>query len=700
MVKYVDPNRVFEILSRRNLILVAPTGSGKTHSIVLASKELLGKGIFNKIVITEPSRAAVAEVFRKVTSLIGEGVIGRDDSDARLEPNWKMNEVWRKPIIATTYERLDSVLISSADKITERALFVIDEAHQLTDENRATTLINVLAYLKMYGARVALLSATMPEVDELSNYLSAEVYSLSERPVKIEVDEVPVIYNSRVFRGSRGYYYYKVKVFMDWLENNNKKLLDLAPVYIYVPSRRWSEWVANEIRRRMDEKGIKVNIVYHHAGLPYQKRKEIENEIIKKNPKIHVVVGTDTLSHAVNASFKTVVIMGMTRFTPRGVEIQKPEIIKQAMGRAGRPGYYDKGKVVILYTPDELPNVSDALKGIYHGVEEPSDYLALVLRLIYTKRDPDVWARYAYKVDREKVRRAIEIGREIGLITGDSEKYRLSLLGRVVAKEYLPSEAIPPLLMIDEGPFGKVLENLEGYGFKDWEITYYLANLISFYTSKIWRIESDLSRFPLTDSISVDLNNWMVLMLNKVNDIVLKGIEEDKTNEVLDKIDNLKQIVPGLLELERNDEYKGVGGFLLPSGVLGVFGAKESGHVDSIAESVRKASQVLENYVRESILAERPYNPQIMYTARGLAILMRAYRIALKKIPDYPVKLFHDALPLIGIIGEKHVKPHHLVNLYIKAIAEEKQLKETINETAEKRGENVNRKTNRELQPN
>ena len=692
-LKYVDPNKIYDILLRRNLILIAPTGSGKTHGIVVASRKLLETGTFKKVIITEPSRAAVGEVVRKVTKLIGEGVIGRDDSDARLEPNWKMSEVWRKPVIATTYERLDSVLISSASEIVKDTLFVIDEAHQLTDENRATTLVNVLAYLKMYNARVALLSATMPEVKELSEYLSAEVYSLTERPVKVEVDEVPVSYNIRSFKGASWYYHFKIKALVEYLEKNKQNIADIAPVYIYVPSRKWSERVANELKRIMDDKGIKVNIVYHHAGLPHQKRREIENEIIKKNPKIHVVVATDTLSHAVNASFKTVVIMGITRFTPSGLEIQKPEIIKQAMGRAGRPGYYDTGKVIILYTPFEIMNVSDALRGIYHGVEQPNDYLALVLRLIYTKRDPEVWAKYAYKIDKEKISYSMDIGREIGLITGEQGNYKLSLLGRVVAKEYLPSEAIPPLLMIDEGPFGKVLEDMERYRFEDWEITYYLASLLSFYTSKLWRIEGDLKRLAITDTVSVDLNNWMVGMMNKVNFIVLSGLtydEETKLNRILDKVDLLKQVVPGLVELGRNEQYKGVGGFILSGGVLSVFGVQESGHVDSIAESVRKSSQVLENYIKEAILSGRQYNPQLVNTSRGLAVLMRAYRIALKKIPDYATKLFHDALPLIGLIGERQVRPHQLVNMYVRTIAEEKQLEETINET--RKGERMRNK--------
>ena len=666
---YVDEKRVASILSRHNLLLVAPTGTGKTRGVVLGGKLLLENKTFDRIVITEPTRAAVGEVVRKVTKYIGPEFVGRDDSDARLLPKWNPSREWSKPFVATTYERLDSILITNGDKIVDRTLFIMDEAHQLTDPNRSTTLMNILAYLKMYNARVALLSATMPEIEGLANYLSAEVYSITGRPVKITVDRVEIPSSIEII-GSANYYETKLNRLLRWINENKIDIKELTPIYVYVPSRRWSERIA----QRLKDNFPSLNIRFHHAGMPYQERKEIESEIVKKNPSIDIVVGTDTLSQSVNTAFKTVILLGLTRFKPHSIEVQKPEIMKQAMGRAGRPKYHNEGRVIVVYTYWERNNVERAISGAYNSVEEPSDYLALVLRLIYTGRDPSVWSKYAYKVSGEKINKAIDIGAKIGLIHIENG-YNLSRLGKIVAKEYLPSESIPPLLLIDEGPIGEMLVAPEKYGVEKWQVVYYTAFLISYFSSRGWRIVGDIENKvlgmygnPIYESM-VNISDKMVHIL---------GIEKpDVTNRIFDKMKLLAEISNGINEMLENESI-GTGNFILSPTVLSVFAAKNVGYVDSLAESVRKGGQVLETYMRARLLLDRSFTINDISHARGLSTLMKAYRLSLKKVPAYSNALFMEGIPEIGVIGSKRINHEELLSLFIASIIQSKPLKEIL----------------------
>lgn len=225
---------VNSINSYQPLMVISPTGSGKTSSII---KYALKQNVYDRVVFALPTKAAIREIFNKIKMYTED--VGRDDSDARLEENFNSSEVWKKRIVVTSYERLLSELISDQDNFMNN-LIVIDEAHLLLSEGRNCTLQEILAYYTYLKEKmrinVVLLSATMPEVDELSQYLGAKVICMKERPVDLEIRRIRLKKQSR-----ENYYLSKAHAFIDYVKEGNLDLNKYKQILVYTNTRKSAE---------------------------------------------------------------------------------------------------------------------------------------------------------------------------------------------------------------------------------------------------------------------------------------------------------------------------------------------------------------------------------------------------------------------------------------------------------------------------
>jgi helicase len=102
----------------------------------------------------------------------------------------------------------------------------------------------------------------------------------------------------------------------------------------------------------------------YHAGLQYPERKKIE-ELFGQG-KIHTVVTTAALAAGVDFPASQVVFESLAM----GIEWLNVHEFNQMLGRAGRPGYHDKGLVYILAEPG---------RRFSSGRSESEDEMALAL---------------------------------------------------------------------------------------------------------------------------------------------------------------------------------------------------------------------------------------------------------------------------------------------------------------------------------
>ena len=191
-----------------NLVLSAPTGSGKTVIMELAICRLLNvlKDERFKVIYQAPTKSLCAERFRdwnrKFSALKLQCAELTGDTDYT-----QLRSVQNSEIIITTPEKWDSMTRKWKDqqKLMQMVkLFLIDEVHILK-ENRGATLEAVVSRMKSVGSNVRFvaLSATVPNSDDIVSWLGKdpmnphlpavrERFGEEFRPVRLQIGRAHV----------------------------------------------------------------------------------------------------------------------------------------------------------------------------------------------------------------------------------------------------------------------------------------------------------------------------------------------------------------------------------------------------------------------------------------------------------------------------------------------------------------------------
>jgi ATP-dependent DNA helicase HFM1/MER3 len=162
-----------------NLVLSAPTGSGKTVIMELAICRLLNilKDERFKVVYQAPTKSLCAERFRdwnrKFSALNLQCAELTGDTD-----HTQLRGVQNSQIIITTPEKWDSMTRKWKDHMRLMQLvklFLIDEVHILK-ESRGATLEAVVSRMKNIGSNVRFvaLSATVPNSEDIAAWLGKD----------------------------------------------------------------------------------------------------------------------------------------------------------------------------------------------------------------------------------------------------------------------------------------------------------------------------------------------------------------------------------------------------------------------------------------------------------------------------------------------------------------------------------------------
>lgn len=388
--------------SNDNLVVSAPTGSGKTAIFELAiCKIVADRGPENiKIVYQAPTKALCSERARdwqkKFSALkLQCAELTGDTSQA------EMRRVGSASIIVTTPEKWDSITRKWHDhrKLLQLvALFLIDEVHILKDI-RGATLEAVVSRMKSIGAdvRFMALSATIPNSEDIATWLGRnvenqhlparrETFGDEFRPVKL-VRHV-IGFDKRT----------NDHVFDKFLDSKLPPLLvkytNGKPILIFCFTRKSCEntaaklaewWTSlpkdgkpwheppNHVRvlgRELQEL-VKTGVAFHHAGLASDDRQAIERAFLKGS--LSVICCTSTLAVGVNLPCHTVVLKGTVTYQNDAIhELSDMEAL-QMLGRAGRPQFDDSANALILTSSDQ--------KGRYERMTSGMEVLESTLHL-------------------------------------------------------------------------------------------------------------------------------------------------------------------------------------------------------------------------------------------------------------------------------------------------------------------------------
>ncbi len=317
------------LLDGRNQLVVSATATGKSLVGEMAGvKNLLeGKG---KLLFLVPLVALANQKFDQLSTYRELGFqtsIRVGVSRIRLGRGKKMPQNMNADIIAGTYEGIDQV-IRTKKSLGKVGTVVIDEVHMLEDKERGHRLAGMIARLKAAApeAQFIFLSATVGNPAALAKRLGVTLVEYEVRPVPIE----------------------RHLIFSSGPEKRKllRRLCKEAQQLTSSTGYRGQSIVFTNSRKNCYNLADAIpGASAYHAGLQYPERKRVE-ELFGQG-KIHTVVTTAALAAGVDFPASQVIFESLAM----GIEWLNVHEFSQMLGRAGRPGYHDKGLVYILAEP-------------------------------------------------------------------------------------------------------------------------------------------------------------------------------------------------------------------------------------------------------------------------------------------------------------------------------------------------------------
>ncbi len=354
----------------KSFVISAPTASGKTFvAEFLALKNVLEA--HKKVIYTAPLKALASEHYkewRKRYSSIGVKIaLSTGDFDSSSKYLSRYN------IIFTTNEKLDSLITHRAQWLNEIGLLIVDEVHEIGSSRGATLEAVIMKIRSMLPElKILALSATIPNADELAEWLNAELIVSNYRPIKLREG---ILFGKKVYFADGKKLVLKRDGYEGVLEDTIQKG---KQILIFTNTRRNAELLAKKFssmvyehltqkEKRLLEKIsekilnvletpteqcktlaeiVKKGCAFHHAGLLSKQRSIIED--VFRAGKIKVVVATPTLALGVNMPAFRVLIASAYRYGNYGMELIPVSEYKQMAGRAGRPKYDDSGEAILV----------------------------------------------------------------------------------------------------------------------------------------------------------------------------------------------------------------------------------------------------------------------------------------------------------------------------------------------------------------
>ena len=360
------------LLTGQNMVVAAPTASGKTLLAEISAVDIIRKG--KKAVYIVPLRALASEKYeemKKKYSSLGIRV-GVSTGDMDSADHWLSD----KDLIIITSEKLDSLLRHGLGWMNEIGLVIADEIHLLDSPDRGPTLEVVLTRLRQFAdPRILALSATINNYMELADWLDAVAVKSDYRPVKlyrgVALDSSIKFHPEKTITLNpdiptvRGIISDTLKLSKQALvfigtrrnaESAAEKLCSVTEAALTPAERNILSKTAKAVEnvlehptkqcRRLAE-CVRKGSAFHHAGLTNKQRKLIEEAF--KSGAVKTICATPTLAAGINLPAYRTVVRDLKRFSSfKGMDWISVLEIEQMMGRAGRPKYDTEGQAILV----------------------------------------------------------------------------------------------------------------------------------------------------------------------------------------------------------------------------------------------------------------------------------------------------------------------------------------------------------------
>lgn len=376
----------FGVLAGKSLLTVAPTSSGKTMVGELAAVQAILAG--KKAVFLLPYRALVNEKFEEFTARYGAAGlrVARCSGDASDGVAPVLSGKYDLAVF--TYEMFLNMALSSPRMLNQLGLVVLDEGQFITDPGRGMTVELILALLLRARERgiepqLIVLSAVIGKLNGFDKWLGMPVLHSRDRPVPLVegvldrqgmfqfVDAAGSTKTENLIP-SRSIVQRRDKPSgQDVIVPLVQKLVADGEKIIIFRNMRGSaqgcaKYLASEIGKppasavlatlptqdltaaSQDLRDcLKGGTAFHNANLLRAEREAIERGFRSADGGIHVLGSTTTLAAGINTPASTV-ILAENEFVGEDGRAFTVAEYKNMAGRAGRLGYNETGKAIIL----------------------------------------------------------------------------------------------------------------------------------------------------------------------------------------------------------------------------------------------------------------------------------------------------------------------------------------------------------------
>uniref|UniRef100_A0A182QHM2 Activating signal cointegrator 1 complex subunit 3 n=1 Tax=Anopheles farauti TaxID=69004 RepID=A0A182QHM2_9DIPT len=368
-----------------NVLLGAPTGSGKTIAAEMAMFRVFRLLPTGKVVYIAPLKALVKERMDdwkvRIEQKLGKKVV---ELTGDVTPD--IRAIKESSVIVTTPEKWDGISRSwqTRDYVRDVALIVIDEIH-LLGEDRGPVLEVIVSRMNFISShtertvRIVGLSTALANARDLANWLGIETMGLYN--FKPSVRPVPLSVHIQGFPGK--HYCPRMATMNRPAFQAIRQYSPCTPALIFVASRRQTRLTAldlisflagednskqflhtseeemDQIVQNVRDSNLRLTLAFgigmHHAGLQERDRKTAEELFL--NRKIQILIATATLAWGVNLPAHLVIIKGTEFYDgklKRYVDMPITDVL-QMMGRAGRPQFGNEG-IACVYVQDTKKN--------------------------------------------------------------------------------------------------------------------------------------------------------------------------------------------------------------------------------------------------------------------------------------------------------------------------------------------------------